>query len=80
MAVVTNMGVLKFQETTKKMYLSEYYPGVAREAITDEISFPVDVSGAVESLPPSAEESDAEGRDRPAEADRRLNRKSWILV
>ena len=55
-AVVTNMGVLKFHETTKKMYLAEYYPGVAREAVRDEISFPVDVSGAVESLPPTAEE------------------------
>jgi glutaconate CoA-transferase subunit B len=50
------MGVLKFDETTKEMYLAEYYPGVATGAITDEISFTVDVSRAVESAPPTPEE------------------------
>jgi glutaconate CoA-transferase subunit B len=55
-AVVTNMGLLKFHETTKEMYLAEYYPRVVPKAVTDEISFPVDVSRAVESLPPTPEE------------------------
>ncbi len=55
-AVVTNMGILKFDETTKEMYLAEYYPGVAVKAVADEISFPVDVSRAVESSPPTQEE------------------------
>ena len=27
-AVVTNVAVFKFHETTKEMYLAEYYPGV----------------------------------------------------
>ena len=56
LAVVTNMAVFKFHETTKEMYLAEYYPGVAAGAVTEEISFPVDVSRAVESQPPTAEE------------------------
>lgn len=56
MAVVTNMGVLKFDETTREMYLAEYYPGTTISSITDNISFFIDVSRALESQPPDAEE------------------------
>lgn len=56
MAVVTNMGVLKFEETTKEMYLAEYYPETSIDGITENIGFSVDVSRAVESAPPTAEE------------------------
>ena len=55
-AVVTNKGVLKFDEVTKEMYVAEYYPGMPVSDITAEIDFDVDVSRAVESLPPTAEE------------------------
>jgi glutaconate CoA-transferase subunit B len=55
-AVVTNMGVLKFDDTTKEMYLAEYYPEISIGAIQENISFPVDVSRAVESIPPTSEE------------------------
>ena len=55
-AVVTNKGIMKFDETTKAMYLAEYYPGVSLSEITDEIDFDIDAASAKESLPPTAEE------------------------
>lgn len=54
-AVVTTLGVMRFDEKTKRMYLSEYYPGVSIEEIKKETGFELDVSRAVESEPPSKE-------------------------
>jgi len=56
LAVVTNLGVLKFDEKTKEAYLAEYYPGVTVEKIVEHTGFPLDTSRAVEATPPSAEE------------------------
>jgi glutaconate CoA-transferase, subunit B len=56
MAVVTNMGVLKFAETTKEMYLTEYYPGISIESILENTGFPIETSSAKQSTPPSDEE------------------------
>ncbi|MBN1381739.1 MAG: ketoacid-CoA transferase [Deltaproteobacteria bacterium] len=56
MAVVTNLGVMKFDETTKEMYIAEHYPCVAVEKIKANTGFPIDVSRAVEAAPPAAEE------------------------
>jgi len=56
MAVVTNLAVMKFDETTKEMYLAEYYPGVSPEQVRENTGFPLDVSRAAEAVPPSAEE------------------------
>ncbi len=55
-AVVTNKAIMKFDETTKAMYLAEYYPGVSVREITAEIDFEIDTSRAKESTPPTAEE------------------------
>lgn len=55
-AVVTNLCVMKFDEKTKEMYLSEYYPGISVEKIIENTGFEIDVSRAVESIPPSEEE------------------------
>src|SRR5512136_2363753 len=55
-AVVTNLGVMKFDETSKEMVLAQYYPGVSVTRIVENTSFPIDVSGAAEAPPPSAEE------------------------
>jgi len=55
-AVVTNLGVMKFDDPTKEMYLACRYPGVPVETILENTGFPVDVSRAVETEPPSAEE------------------------
>jgi glutaconate CoA-transferase subunit B len=56
LAVVTNLGVMKFHESTRVMFLAEYYPGVSVNKVVENTSFPIDVSCAVESIPPSAEE------------------------
>lgn len=56
MAVVTNLGVLKFDEKTKEMYLAEYYPGNSPAKIAGHTGFPIVVSKAVEAKPPSDEE------------------------
>jgi glutaconate CoA-transferase subunit B len=55
-AVVTNLGVMKFQEKTKEMYLAEYYPGFTIDQIVEHTGFAMDVSKAVEAEPPSYEE------------------------
>lgn len=56
MAVVTNLGVMKFDETTRAMYLAEYYPGITIARIIENTGFTIDVSRAIESVPPSEEE------------------------
>lgn len=56
MAVVTNLGVMKFDDTTRAMYLAEYYPGITIARIIENTGFTIDVSRAIESVPPSEEE------------------------
>jgi glutaconate CoA-transferase subunit B len=56
LAVVTDLCVLKFDETTKEMFLAERYPGVSVEHIVANTGFELDVSRAVEAVPPSPEE------------------------
>ncbi|MEW6265065.1 MAG: CoA-transferase [Thermodesulfobacteriota bacterium] len=54
--VITNMGVFRFDETTKEMYLAGYYPGVTTRQILKNMEFRVDVSKALEIAPPTAHE------------------------
>lgn len=56
MAVVTNLGVMRFDDETKEMYISEYYPGVAVKTIMENTGFPIDASRAFESEAPTADE------------------------
>ncbi len=56
LAVVTNKGVMKFDETTKEMYLAEYYPGVPIADIAAGIDCAIDTSRAVQSEPPTPHE------------------------
>jgi glutaconate CoA-transferase subunit B len=55
MAVVTNLGVMKFDDVTREMYVASYYPGVSLQQIVENTGFSIDVSRAVEAEPPSAE-------------------------
>lgn len=55
-AVITNLGVMRFDEVTKKMYLGGYYPGITPAQILNNMEFEVDISRAKEILPPSPEE------------------------
>jgi len=56
LAVVTNLAVMKFDESTKEMYLAEYYPGVSIQTVCENTGFDIDTSRAVEAIPPSKEE------------------------
>ncbi len=51
-AVVTNLGILKFDEFTKEMYLEKYYPFTSPEEVVNETGFELDVSRAVQCEPP----------------------------
>jgi glutaconate CoA-transferase, subunit B len=55
-AVVTNLGVMKFDTVTKEMYLAEYYPGISVDRIVENTGFSIDISKAVEAVAPSDEE------------------------
>jgi glutaconate CoA-transferase, subunit B len=56
LAVVTNLGVMRFDEITKEMYLAEHYPGISIDRILENTGFAIDASQAVESAPPTKEE------------------------
>jgi glutaconate CoA-transferase, subunit B len=47
-AVITEMGVLRFDGQTKRMYLAEYFPGITPQKIQENTGFELDVSRAVE--------------------------------
>jgi glutaconate CoA-transferase subunit B len=56
LAVVSDLGVMKFEDETKEMYLAEHYRGVTPEQVAENTSFAMDVSRSVEAVPPDAEE------------------------
>lgn len=55
-AVVTNLGVMKFDPDTKAMYLAEYFPGVTVEQIRENTGFVLDTSKAQETKAPTDNE------------------------
>lgn len=55
-AVVSDLGVMKFREDSKEMYLAEYYPGVTIDEILEHTGFQLDASDAVEAIPPNEKE------------------------
>jgi len=52
-AVITNLGLLRFDEQTKRAYLASYHPGVTPEQIQENTGFELDVSQAKETEPPT---------------------------
>ena len=54
--VVTNLGVMRFDKNTGKMYLDQFYPGVTPEKILENTEFNMDVSRATRANPPTAAE------------------------
>ena len=54
--VITDMAIMGFDKTTKKMILERYYPGISTERILENMSFEVDTSQAEELQPPTREE------------------------
>jgi glutaconate CoA-transferase, subunit B len=56
MAVVTNLGIMKFEQNTKRMYLSELYPDVTPEQVAENTGFEVDISEATTAQEPTEQE------------------------
>ena len=54
--MVTTMGVLRFNNETKRAYLSSYHPGLTPEIVAQNTGFQLDTSQAVETGNPTAEE------------------------
>jgi glutaconate CoA-transferase subunit B len=53
--VVTELGIMKFDDSSKRMYLAEYFPGITVDQIIENTGFEIDVSRAVSSVPPEPE-------------------------
>ena len=54
-AVVTDLGILKFDEETKRMYLAGYYETTTPEEVQENTGFDIDVSKAEKLAPPDPE-------------------------
>ncbi|MDT3845145.1 MAG: glutaconate CoA-transferase subunit B [Bacillota bacterium] len=54
-AVVTDLGVMKFDEKTKRMYLAGYYESSSPEEVIENTGFDIDVSRAVKLDAPDPE-------------------------
>jgi len=55
-AVVTTMGVMRFNNETKRAYLASYHPGLTPEVIAQNTGFQLDTSQAIETEKPTEEE------------------------
>ena len=55
-AVITNLGVMGFDDQTREMFLQGCYPGNSPRQILENMSFEVDISRAREISPPSEDE------------------------
>jgi len=55
-AVITTLGVLRFDELTKRAYLASYHPGVTPEQVQENTGFELDVSRGEETEPPAEAE------------------------
>ncbi len=52
--VVTNMGVFRFDDDTRRMYLAGCYPGISTQDISVHMDFSVETAKAETVAPPSA--------------------------
>jgi len=54
--VITDKACFRFDGTTRKMYLHNYYPGLTPQAVQEEVSFKIDLTRATEAKPPTEHE------------------------
>lgn len=54
-AVITELGIMRFDDETKRMYLAELFPGVRVEDVLENTGFELDISRYKEAEPPSGE-------------------------
>jgi len=55
-AVITNLGLLRFDEQTKRAYLASYHTGVTPEQVQENTGFELNVSQAKQTEPPTEAE------------------------
>lgn len=55
-AIITNLGIIRFDEKTKEAYLAERYPGISVEEILDNTGFKLDTSRVTEAKEITEEE------------------------
>jgi glutaconate CoA-transferase subunit B len=55
-AVVTTMGIMRFDDTTKRAYLASFYSGFTPKKVAENTGFQLDVSRAVNAPEPKEEE------------------------
>lgn len=58
LAVITDMGIMEFDETTHRMFLSACFPGVCPDQIQSRVGFALDISRAGQVRLPSQEALD----------------------
>jgi glutaconate CoA-transferase subunit B len=54
--VITDMGVMRFDQDSRQMYLSHTYPGIRPQQVQEEMDIEIDLSRAAEEIPPTEEE------------------------
>lgn len=55
-AVVTNMGILRFDQKSKHMYLAGCYPGIEPQEVKENTGFALDASRVEKVAPPTEQE------------------------
>ena len=55
-SVITNLGIMRFNQATRKMFLDCFYPGVTPRNILENMSFGVDIQNARQAQEPTGEE------------------------
>jgi glutaconate CoA-transferase subunit B len=56
--VITDMGVMRFDDESKEMYLSGTYPGILPQQVQEKMGIEIDPSRAVEEPSPTEGELD----------------------
>ncbi len=55
-SVITNLGIMRFDESSRKMFLDSYYPGVTPQEILNRMEFRVDTENAHPAKQPTDDE------------------------
>ncbi len=55
-AVITNMGIFRFHNITRRMYLDAVYPGISIDKVLENMGFSVDTQNVKNFPPPSENE------------------------
>ena len=57
-SVITNLGVMRFDEQTREMVLASHHPDISIQHVLDNTEFELDAASATETEPPTVEEID----------------------